>query len=57
MENIKTSLTHGRGDQTVLKGRHHTAGAAGWHRSLGIRVIRGAECLQLAIESVDMDTI
>lgn len=51
MENIKTGLTHGRGDQAVLKGRHHTAGAAGWHSSLGIRVMRGTESLQLAIKS------
>lgn len=56
VENIKTSLAHGRGDQVVLEGRYHTAGAAGWHGPLRVRVVRGAECLQLPVKSWNAST-
>lgn len=51
VENVKASLAHRRGDQAVLEGRHHTAGAARRHGSLRVRVMWGAECLQLPIKS------
>lgn len=51
VENIKASLAHRRGDQAVFEGRHHTAVVAGRHGSLRVRVVWGAECLQLPIKS------
>lgn len=57
MENIKASLAHRRGDQAVFEGRHHTAVVAGRHGSLRVRVVWGAECLQLPIKSMHMDSI
>lgn len=51
VEHVKASLPHGRGGQAVLEGRHRAARAAGQHGSLGVRVLRGAESLELPIKS------
>lgn len=57
VEHIKASLPHGRGGQAVLEGRRPAAGAAGQHGSLGVGVLGRAECLQLPVKSMDVDSI
>lgn len=57
MENIKASLAHGCGDQAVLEGRHHTAGADRWPGPLGVGVMWRAEGLQLPVKPMDVDAI